>query len=279
MKSGVDYFPLDCHIDTNMELLEALFGLKGFAVMIKLFQMIYANKGYYCEWNEEIALLFSRKNCNLAVGDNVILEVVKVAMKKGIFSEEKYKQYGILTSEEIQKTYFEIIKRRLKTEVQKEYLLVSIEQIPQNVHIIEKNVCRNVKNDNRKEQSKVKERKEICSCEQERINTVEEQQKAFQQQQFALFWEKYPKKVAKKEAQKAWNQLSINQKLYDEICLALEKQKHQEDWLKENRKYVPYPATWLRGERWKDSVCVEIKTETPKNDEKLAEWKKLVNGE
>lgn len=285
MKTGIDYFPLDCYMDKNMELIEAQFGLKGFAIMIKLFQMIYSGKGYYCEWNEEIALLFSRRNCNLMTGDNIAFEIANVAIKKGIFSEEKYKKYGILTSEEIQKTYFEIVKRRTKTEIQKEYLLISKEEIPQNVYINDKNVCKNVENVNRKEQSKVKERKEsknICPSEEVCENDVEKQKEILQQKYFDLFWEKYPKKMAKKEAQKAWKQIKVEEKLYQEICQAVEKQKEQYDWQKEKGQYVPYPSTWLRGERWKDSTYVEIKTQMPQSnekDEQLEQWKKLVNGE
>ena len=116
MKTGIDYFPLDCYTDKNIEIIEARFGLKGFAIMIKLYQMIYAEKGYYCKWNEETALLFSKRNCNLKAGENIALEIANAAIKRGIFSEEKYKQYGILTSKEIQKTYFEIVKRRTKEE-------------------------------------------------------------------------------------------------------------------------------------------------------------------
>lgn len=284
MKTGIDYFPLDCYTDKNIEIIEAQFGLKGFAIMIKLYQMIYGEKGYYCKWNEETALLFSKRNCNLRAGENIALEVANIAIKRGIFSEEKYKQYGILTSEEIQKTYFEIVKRRTKAEIQKEYLLVSQEQIPQNVYINDKNVCRNAKNVNRKGQSKEsKETKEnISPFEKGCGNAVEKEKEILSQKYFALFWESYPKKMAKKEAQKAWKQLSVNETLYQEICDAVEKQKQQEEWLKEKGKYVPYPSTWLRGERQKDSTCVEIKTQipqTPKKDEQLEQWKKMVNGE
>ena len=272
MKIGVDYFPLDCHLDKNMEMIEAQFGLKGFAVIIKLFQMIYEEQGYYCEWNGETELLFSRKNCNLKIGDKVVSEVVNIAVKRGIFSEEKYKQYGILTSKEIQKTYFEITKRRLKVEVQKEYLLVPQEQIPQNVYINDKNVYEKKENVNRKEQRKEKKRKEKYPSEEGR---------GLQEKYFSLFWEKYPKKTAKKDAQKAWIQLRIEEKLYQQICQAVEKQKNQYDWQKEKGQYIPYPATWLRGERWKDIICEEEKTEfqQPKKDKKLEEWKKIVNGE
>jgi hypothetical protein len=33
--------------------------------------------------------------------------------------------------------------------------------------------------------------------------------------------------------------------------------KTSEDWLKENGKYIPYPATWLKGCRWEDEVLNE----------------------
>ena len=31
IKAGLDYFELDCHMDEKVELIEAEFGLKGFA--------------------------------------------------------------------------------------------------------------------------------------------------------------------------------------------------------------------------------------------------------
>ena len=36
-KAGLDYFELDCHMDEKVELIEAEFGLKGFAVIVKLY--------------------------------------------------------------------------------------------------------------------------------------------------------------------------------------------------------------------------------------------------
>ncbi len=47
MKTGIDYFPLDCYTDKNIEIIEARFGLKGFAIMIKLYQMIMNYGDHY----------------------------------------------------------------------------------------------------------------------------------------------------------------------------------------------------------------------------------------
>lgn len=58
---GVNFFPLYCVLDEKFELLEAEYGLKGFAIVVKLFQRIYKEHGYYCEWNEDISLMFAKQ--------------------------------------------------------------------------------------------------------------------------------------------------------------------------------------------------------------------------
>lgn len=40
-KSGIPYFPLDVELDEKMELIEAEYGLTGYAVILKLLQRIY----------------------------------------------------------------------------------------------------------------------------------------------------------------------------------------------------------------------------------------------
>lgn len=51
-KVGIESFLLDCHTNDNMAEIEAAYGIKGFAVIVKLWQKIYSDKGYYCEWIE-----------------------------------------------------------------------------------------------------------------------------------------------------------------------------------------------------------------------------------
>lgn len=155
IKSGVDYFPLDTALDTKFELIEAEFGLTGFAVVVKLFQKIYGEFGYYCEWTDEVALLFSRK-CG---GGNVVSEIVSAAIKRGIFDQDMYDKYSILTSRGIQKRYFEAVNRRVYVEAKSEYLLLCAADIPENVNINEINVNRNSENVNRNTQIKGKESK------------------------------------------------------------------------------------------------------------------------
>lgn len=160
MSNGITYFPLDVHMDDNIELIEAEFGLTGFAVIVKLYQKIYGDLGYYCEWTNDVALLFTRR-----VGCSAVSEIVAAAIRRGIFDEGLFHKYQILTSRGIQKRYLDVVSRRKEVTVKKEYLLVEVAKKYNNVNIIEENV--NISNENvciskqRKEkESKVKESKE-----------------------------------------------------------------------------------------------------------------------
>ena len=76
---------------------------------------------------------------------------------------------------------------------------------------------------------------------------------------FGEFWRHYPRKVAKAEARKAWARMLPP---VDKILEALKWQKGQEQWQRDGGQFIPYPASYLRGERWEDSPEVEI--EAPK---------------
>lgn len=125
MKNGIDYFPLDVVLDSKFELIEAEFGLTGFAVVVKLYQRIYGGQGYYCEYTNEVASLFAKKE---GVGENVVSEIVSASIRRGIFDKEKFDKYHILTSAGIQKRYFEAVKRRKTLKFDERYLLVPCAQ-------------------------------------------------------------------------------------------------------------------------------------------------------
>lgn len=155
-KEGLDYFPLDTALDTKFDLIEAEFGLTGFAVIVKLFQKIYGEFGYYCEWTKEVALLFSRK---VGEGYNVVSEIVSAAVKRGIFDKDLYEKYEILTSKGIQERYFEAVSRRLQIKVENKYLLVKLGQNSDSVSNNPINADINSANAGRNAQRKVKESK------------------------------------------------------------------------------------------------------------------------
>ena len=80
---------------------------------------------------------------------------------------------------------------------------------------------------------------------------------------FEAFWKAYPKKSAKTNALKAWSKIKPDENLLNNILSAVEAQSHSEQWLKDEGRYIPYPATWLNGKRWEDEECTsDILSET-----------------
>ena len=144
VKEGLDYFELDCHMEEKVRLIQAEFGLKGFAIVVKLYQKIYGGFGYYCEWNEDSLLLFMSENGVSSRDEkNLISEIVAACIRRNIFSEKLFNEFGILTSYGVQKRYLNAVSRREKVELIKEYLLVSVGKNQCNVCINSINVNRN----------------------------------------------------------------------------------------------------------------------------------------
>ncbi|MDE6762560.1 MAG: phage replisome organizer N-terminal domain-containing protein [Oscillospiraceae bacterium] len=93
---------------------------------------------------------------------------------------------------------------------------------------------------------------------------------------FDEFWKAYPKKVAKAQAQKAWNKIKPDKALLTVIIGALERQKQSAQWLRDDGQYIPYPATWLNGRRWED-MQEQVSQPAPKKyeydpDNPYANW-------
>ena len=82
---------------------------------------------------------------------------------------------------------------------------------------------------------------------------VKRQKPAAATEHFAAFWGKYPKKVSKEAAIKAWSSVG-GDKHADEIMQAIEVMAGAEDWRKDGGKFIPHASTWLNGRRWQDVV-------------------------
>ena len=76
--------------------------------------------------------------------------------------------------------------------------------------------------------------------------------KDFQGNSFERFWQAYPRKKSKGQAEKAWKSIRPDQVLVLRILSALEIAKTSGDWLRDGGRYIPYPATWLRAMGWED---------------------------
>ena len=136
-KKKLDWFKLDCQMDDKEKLIELEFGLIGFAVIVRLWQKIYGSEGYYCEWNDDVALMFAGEN-HVSVG--TVSEIVSAALRRGIFNKNLFEKFGILTSHGIQSRYFDCAGRRENKNLKSEYLLLCNTQKSKNVDNSSKNV-------------------------------------------------------------------------------------------------------------------------------------------
>ena len=80
----------------------------------------------------------------------------------------------------------------------------------------------------------------------------ESQLTVVQQSLFNRFWEVYPKKVAKENAEKAWKKINPSEELASTIVQAVKTQISVDGRFRETR-FTPHPATWLNGHEWENS--------------------------
>lgn len=67
------------------------------------------------------------------------------------------------------------------------------------------------------------------------------------------FWLLYPRRVAKKDALRAWVRLRPWQQVAAVTALV----QWRRVWASKELEYLPHPATWLNGERWDDELPPE----------------------
>ncbi len=69
---------------------------------------------------------------------------------------------------------------------------------------------------------------------------------------FDDFWKAYPKKQAKSEALKAFAALAPDRELTDRMVASIALAVLTQNWREDGGRFIPNPATWLRGKRWED---------------------------
>lgn len=222
---SLPYFELDCRMDEKVKLIRAEFGLKGFAIVVMMYQHIYGgDHGYYCEWDEERLLLFMSDNGLIGESKNLIDEVIQACIRRDIFSERLYKEYGILTSSGVQKQYLKATVKRQVVNLKKEYLLISVPENRTNVVINQIDSGRKAINyginlqSNSKSNSKVN-KNNMCKADAIAL--------------FEKLWKLYPVKKGKGQVSDA-KKMKLLKIGYDEMSRAIERYvKYVEsvDWL------------------------------------------------
>lgn len=92
---------------------------------------------------------------------------------------------------------------------------------------------------------------------------------------FSKFWEAYPNKKAKGNAEKAWLKLKVDQTLLDIILTAIEQHKQSKEWTADGGRYIPHPASWLNARRWEDEISKQAEPTKSVDIERFKEWEQL----
>ena len=254
VKEGLDYFELDCHMEEKVRLIQAEFGLKGFAIVVKLYQKIYGGFGYYCEWNEDSLLLFMSENGVSSRDEkNLISEIVAACIRRNIFSEKLFKEFGILTSYGVQKRYLNAVSRREKVELIKEYLLISVGKNQDNVCINSINVNRNSVN--------------VCNNSQSREEKSREDKNiSARASRFQDFFSAYPKQKNMIAAEKEYCLLMFNnQSLTEqELIVSAENYADAVSILGTEERYIKNPDRFLKDGTYLDYLDANYKKPEPK---------------
>ena len=167
---GINYFPIGVNFmeENAMEVIEAKYGIKGAAIVLKLLCKIY-KEGYFIRWDEEQCLIFANK-AGREVQVAEVQGIIEILFIKGILDRNSYLENGILTSANIQKVWMEATKRRKRDLKALSYLLVKNltlqedeapegENVTVNPGNVVHDVAVNAKNACNSGQSKVKENK------------------------------------------------------------------------------------------------------------------------
>lgn len=121
-KNGLDYFPFDVDFfnDEKIVAIAGEFGVKGEIATIKLLCAIYRN-GYFIEWNEMLLMKLLHQLPGLS--SELISQIVERLVKWGFFDKDLFNSASILTSQGIQKRYFDVAKKRAARDGDLPYVL------------------------------------------------------------------------------------------------------------------------------------------------------------
>ena len=158
MKVGLKTIPLPVDDDDRLKLVEDEYGVKGWAVVVKLWQYIAAH-GFYLKWDIDAQFLFMREGQLKTVGQSFVSEVVACCIRRGVFSQEKYEKYEILTSRWLQETFLNATRRNKEVIIDERYALPIVYEFIENVNESGKNANISLKNADIFQQKKRKEKK------------------------------------------------------------------------------------------------------------------------
>lgn len=126
-KDGLDYFPMDVTIFTDIKIRKLIKYQGGKAVTVYAYLLcnIYKN-GYYIKWDDELPFTISEST---GYDEAYIQEVIKCCFKVDIFSKQLFDVEKVITSRGVQVRYAKISKLLKRKSIVSEFNLIDSEEL------------------------------------------------------------------------------------------------------------------------------------------------------
>ena len=113
---GLDYFPFDVDFfsDKKIKRLRAKYGNNGVVVYIYVLCLIYADKGYYTEYDEDLILDISDE---LNISEGSTRQIMKYLLSRSLLVKSKLSEsVTVITAKSVQRRYQAAKKASIKKE-------------------------------------------------------------------------------------------------------------------------------------------------------------------
>lgn len=128
-KPGIDYFPLSSSFlqDRKVRRITRRFQASGVSALITIYSLIYQEKGFYINWNEDTLFDLAQ---DAFCTEQEIKDIIEECLVVEIFDRKIFELHQILTSRAIQEQYLKIITdaRRKAHFPQPEYWMLEQKQ-------------------------------------------------------------------------------------------------------------------------------------------------------
>lgn len=232
-KQTADYFPHDANASDSdtLTILQGRWGNDGYSFFFKLLEKLAGSEGHVIDCRNPLKwqLLLAKTRLNEETGE----EMMKVLADLGAIDPELWSKHRLIWCQELVDSIADVYKNRRRP-------------IPARPTTTEQNAITtddNALTTGESTQSKVKKSK---------VNNTKKQSIY---QEFEVFWEAYPKKKSKGDAEKAFGKVNPGKQLLAIMLTKIEQAKKSADWLKDNGQFIPYPATWLNRKCWEDELA------------------------
>ncbi len=89
---------------------------------------------------------------------------------------------------------------------------------------------------------------------------------------FDRFWQAYPEKKSKGQAEKVWKQIAPSEQLLETMLSTIRRAKTSVKWNpdKNSETFIPHPSTWLNARGWEDVYTPSPEIQRQFNEHKVA---------